>query len=63
MLRWENVGGQDACVKAALFSIEEYARNRAVEAALSECAGELQHRIQTRERVLELSQDENSGDD
>ena len=63
ILRWDDEEAQDACVRAELFSIEEYARNSAVQEALSECSRELEHRIEVRERVLELAKDKKEGDD
>ena len=63
MLRWENVAAHQACVDAALFEINSYARHQAVKPALTECSEELEHRIETRERVLELSTQEEEDDD
>ena len=62
-LRWENEGAHQACVQASLFENNAFARNRAVDDAFQECKGELEHRLMIRERVMEVTSEEQEQED
>ena len=62
-LRWENEGAHQACVQASLFENNAYARNRAVDDAFQECKSELEHRLMIRERVMEVTSEQEEQED
>jgi hypothetical protein len=57
VLTWNNAPAHSTCMEAALFYYPAYAQNQVVGEALTECAGELRHRIDTRAEILKISED------